>query len=331
MVDNQDLPPDDLYWGLDRVDQSVLPLDHLYRNDPLGGKNVDVYVLDSGIHVDHVEFAGRAVCGRSIPSYGGSCDPAGHGTHIAGIIGGQTLGVAKQVNLIGVQVLDADIFGTTGSILSGMNWILNHLRPDAAGHVINMSLGAPFVSKSIDKIVDDCVNAGIVVVTAAGNDGRDACGYSPARASGLTVGATKIDDHMTWWSNYGPCVDILAPSHRIYSSFIATLEDDGPDSTYAQLSGTSFGAPFVSGAAAIYLAHHPGSSPEEVKQALVAQAARGVLKDVEPSTPNLLVQTVALAELPPPLSCALAKSSCELNGDCCSKKCNGKPSARTCK
>jgi subtilisin family serine protease len=252
-------------WGLDRIDQRTATLDGTY-NYVATGKGVTVYIVDTGIRYSHADFAGRASFG--FDAFGGSgADCLGHGTHVAGTVGGSVYGVAKDVNLVSVRVMSCMGTGTTASVAAGLEWILANARRPA---VINMSvIGDP------DDIVDDGVRrliaAGIPVAAAAGNNNLDACSYSPARVTeAMTIGATSIYDDRAAFSNYGPCVDWYAPGVGIWSDAF------GSDTAFAQMSGTSMSTPHTAGAAALYLEANPGASPADVEATLAAWATRSV-------------------------------------------------------
>jgi aqualysin 1 len=267
-------------WGLDRIDDRSLPVDSSYTYVPRGG-GVHAYVIDTGIRSTHNEFGGRVSLDYTAfsDSYGAS-DCHGHGTHVAGTIGGSTYGVAKEVSLHAVRVLDCSGSGTTSGVIGGIDWVTdNHVSPA----VINMSLGGS-ASTALDTAVQEAINAGITVVVAAGNDGASACNYSPARASNaITVGATNSSDAKTSWSNYGSCVDIFAPGDGITSA----TEDS--DSSTASWSGTSMASPHVAGVAAIHLELNPDATPSEVATALFAAASTGKVTGGGTGSPDRLL------------------------------------------
>ncbi|MEV4344201.1 S8 family peptidase [Actinoplanes sp. NPDC049596] len=266
-------------WGLDRIDQRTLPLSSSYAAPAAAG--VTVYVVDTGIRTSHREFGGRATDG-----YGDDGDCNGHGTHVASTIGGATLGVAKDVKLVGVRVLDCKGNGSYKSIIAGIDWVA---RQTARPAVANLSLGGT-TSKALDDAVDRAVAKGITVVVAAGNDNRNACTQSPARTpSAITVGATDRNDTRWSSSNYGSCVDIFAPGVRIEGASTAS------NTATKQMNGTSMASPHVAGAAALVLAAHPSYTPAQVRDELVAQAATGTIRNPGPGTPNRMLYTGYLA------------------------------------
>jgi len=292
-VDTQPNPPS---WGLDRVDQRNRPLDSAYTYN-VTGAGVRVYVIDSGIRFSHVDFGGRAVLGADFIGDGrNGNDCLGHGTHVAGSIGGSSYGVAKGVTLYAVRVFDCTIFGDSNRTIAAVNWVTaNHVKPAVA----NMSLGGP-VDSAMDTAVHDSINAGITYVIAAGNGDVDAGTRSPARvAEGITVGATDISDvratfSLSERSNYGSVLDVFAPGKDIVSAYYTS------DTATASLRGTSMAAPHVAGAVALYLQTDTGASPATVGAALVSNATVNVVSDAGPGSPNRLLYTPWIGAPPPP-------------------------------
>jgi subtilisin family serine protease len=277
-------------WGIDRVDQRDLPLSTTYTYANTGA-GVRAYILDTGIRYSHVEFApGRATFG--FDAFGGDGnDCNGHGTHVAGTVGGTLYGVAKGASLVAVRVLDCRGSGTTGGVIAGVDWVTaNHVKPAVA----NMSLGGG-ASTALDDAVRASVAAGVTYSLAAGNGdflGRpqDACNSSPARvAEGLTVGSTTSTDNESSFSNYGTCVNVLAPGSSITSAWYQS------DTETRTISGTSMAAPHVAGAAALYLNENPGATPAQVGKALIDNATIGRItlhsRSTSGGTPNRLVYT----------------------------------------
>lgn len=251
-------------WGLDRIDQVALPLDDMYTTK-CDGTQVQVYILDTGIRKSHDEFqGGRAVCGANFIAGEDCQDYDGHGTHVAGTVGGSTHGVAKSVDLVDVKVFNKEGSGSLSAVLAGIDHVvIQKNKNPSTPMVINMSLGSSGTNVETKESIDEAVAAGIVVVVAAGNRGIDACNYSPAFVpSAITVGASDYTDQRPTWSNFGSCVDVSAPGVKILSSY------GSGDSATALLSGTSMAAPHVAGAAALYLQANPSWTPAQVWQAM---------------------------------------------------------------
>jgi subtilisin family serine protease len=276
-------------WGIDRIDQRTLPLDGTYSYDHDAHK-VRAYIIDTGVRYSHTEFEGRATLGfdafANDPAdallYDGSGDCDGHGTHVAGTVGGRTYGVAKRVQIVGVRVLNCAGYGSDADVIAGMDWVAEHgVLPASA----NMSLGDVVPSKKlgtsteIDNAVKALVASGVSLAIAAGNGyglgaapGYDACDYPLANVpEAITVGATKIDDEQTAWTSFGRCVDVYAPGNGIVSSYATD------DNATASLSGTSMATPHVAGVAALVLAQAPGATPAEVHSVIVNGATAGVV------------------------------------------------------
>lgn len=275
-------------WNLDRVDQRALPLDRQYTY-PNSAANVRAYVLDSGVRITHNEFEGRASHGFDfVDNDADASDCAGHGTHVAGTIAGRTSGVAKRAQVVSVRVLGCDNRADLDSVVAGVDWVTaNGVRPA----VVNMSLGGRGQDEALERAVTRSIAAGFTYVIAAGNDGRDACGYTPARLpEAITVGATDTNDNRSVWpqwgtaSNWGRCVDVWAPGTDISSASHANNFGLRLD------SGTSMATPAVAGAAAVYLSTHPAATNRQVRDALVNGASTNILRGLQIGSPNRLLR-----------------------------------------
>lgn len=254
-------------WGLDRTDQRNRPLDSSYTFTTTGA-GVTAYVIDTGIRTTHVDFGGRATSGFDAIDGGAADDCNGHGTHVAGTIGGTAYGIAKSVSLIAVRVLDCAGSGTNAQVIGGIDWAIGH---HAAGQpaVANLSLGGS-ANSAIDTAIRNLVADGVTVAVAAGNETADACGVSPARvAEAITVAATDANDAMASFSNGGTCVDLFAPGVGILSAWSTS------NTATNTISGTSMAAPHVAGVAARHLQANPGASPAAVGAALNSDATAG--------------------------------------------------------
>ena len=280
-------------WNLDRIDQRLRPLDDQYGYGATG-RGVTAYVVDTGIRSTHDEFSGRVAPGFTAIEDGiGTEDCRGHGTHVAGIIGGAVYGVAKEVTLVPVRVLDCNGTGWVSSLIAGLDWIM-HVADGPT--VVNLSLGAN-ASSTLDAAVRNVLSAGIPVAVAAGNSNADACDYSPARVpDALTVGAIgrRVNDNRAAFSNYGACLDVFAPGSEIYAAGISD------DASIVVWSGTSMASPHVAGAAALLLELKPAASVAQVRSAIVGSATEGVVTDAGAGSPNLLLFTDPDVVAPPP-------------------------------
>jgi subtilisin family serine protease len=274
-----------LSWGLDRIDQRINTLDRRFYYDDRSAP-VDVYILDTGIYTQHVQFQGRAISGYNfVNNNGDTSDCHGHGTHCAGTVGSLDYGVCKHCRLIAVKVLGCDGFGSTSGIVSAINWVVNRAASTKVPSVISMSLGGSY-TKQLNSAVEAAVQAGVVTVVAAGNDNDNACQYSPASApSAITVGAVSQTNAKSSYSNFGSCVDIFAPGNDIRSTWV------GSTTATVALSGTSFAAPHVAGFAAVYYSYNPTKTAGEVRNYIVDRATRDVISGISGSTPNRLLYT----------------------------------------
>ncbi len=280
-------------WGLDRIDQRVNAPSNSYGYDTMGA-GVKAYVVDTGILATHSDFGGRVTSGTNaysgVSDGRGSSDCDGHGTHVAGIIGGTIYGVAKGVTLVPVRVLDCTGGGTASGIINGLNWIAGN-HPSGAPAVANLSLGLS-ANTLVDRAVKSVIDDGVSVAVAAGNENKDACTRSPSRVpEAVTVGATDSSDRRPYWSNYGTCVDLFAPG--------ASITSDWKDGTTSVLSGTSMATPHVVGAMALLLGVTPTRSPADIAADLKALATTGMVLDGGTRSPNLLLHT---GYTPPPVT-----------------------------
>ncbi|MFC0677178.1 S8 family peptidase [Lysobacter korlensis] len=269
-------------WGLDRSDQRDRPLNGSYVYN-YTGYNVRAYIVDTGILASHQDFGGRVSGGYTAINDGrGTRDCNGHGTHVAGTVGGATWGVAKSVRLVPIRVLDCNGSGSNSGVIAGIDWVrYNHVKPAVA----NMSLGGG-ASSAVDTAVNNLNNAGVTVVVAAGNDNQNACNFSPARAAGVyTVGSTQSNDYRSSFSNYGSCLDIFAPGTSIKSAWHTS------NTATNTISGTSMASPHVAGAAALYLQRYPSASPSSVKGWLTNNSTTGRLYSIGSYSPNRLLYT----------------------------------------
>ena len=284
-------------WGIDRVDQRDLPLNSAYTYDTTAA-GVHAYIIDTGVLTGHTQFTGRMGNGfRAIADDGrGTSDCNGHGTHVAGTVGGTTYGIAKAAIIHPVRVFGCGSTGSNSDIIAGIDWVAqNRVLPAVA----NMSLGGG-ASQATDDAVNRLIASGVVAVVAAGNSGTDACLSSPARVpNAITVGSTGTNDARSVWtstqsSSWGSCLDIFAPGTSILSAGIS-----GTSAT-ATLSGTSMASPHVAGVAALYLANNPSATPSQVTTAIINNSTPNKVTDARTGSPNRLLYSLFGGTTPPP-------------------------------
>jgi subtilisin family serine protease len=268
-------------WGLDRIDQTALPLSGSFTYAATGA-GVKAYIVDTGIRKTHGEFGGRAVHGFDGVLLGLSSDDCnGHGTHVAGTVGGATYGVAKAVTLVAVRVLDCAGVGLNSTVIAGVDWVTgNHAAGQPA--VANMSLGGG-KSAALDTAVKNSIADGVAYGVAAGNESEDACTGSPSGVpEAMTVGATDRDDARASFSDFGSCVDWFAPGVGITSAWLLT------DTATNTISGTSMATPHTVGAAALYLQQNPSATPAQVASGLASLATKGIVTGAQSTHDDLL-------------------------------------------
>ncbi|GAA4790083.1 S8 family peptidase [Streptomyces ziwulingensis] len=271
-------------WGLDRIDQTSLPLSGTYTYPDSAGTGVTAYVIDTGVRITHQQISGRAGYGYdAVDGDTTAADGNGHGTHVATTIAGTTYGVAKKARIVAVRVLDNAGSGTTAGVIAGIDWVTaNHSGPSVA----NLSLGGG-ASTTLDTAVRNSITSGVTYAVAAGNSNANASSYSPARVTqAITVGATTSTDARASYSNYGSVLDLFAPGSSITAGWYTS------DTATNTISGTSMATPHVAGAAAVYLAGHTSATPAQVSSALVAGATTNKVTSPGTSSPNRLLKIV---------------------------------------
>lgn len=277
LLGTQTNPPS---WGLNRIDQRNLPLDTGYTY-PNTASNVTAYIIDTGIRTTHTDFGGRAVWGTNTVG-GSNTDCHGHGTHVAGTVGGAAYGVAKGVRLVAVKVLDCAGSGSFAAVAAGIDWVTgNHTSGPA---VANMSLGGTGSNATMENAVRNSIADGVVYAIASGNSSSDACGFTPARvAEAITVNASDSNDARASFSNYGTCSDIFAPGVAITSAWSSS------DSATNTISGTSMASPHVAGGAALILSGSPGLTPAQVASTMFTNSTPNKITNPGSGSPNRLL------------------------------------------
>ncbi|KAF9951882.1 hypothetical protein BGZ65_005680 [Modicella reniformis] len=268
-------------WGLPRISERKLDISRPYVYNNAAGKGITAYIIDTGVYIKHKEFGSRAKWGANFITNSTDTDENGHGTHVAGTIGGTTYGVAKKVSLVGVKVLDASGSGTFSSVIAGIDWVVKN--GVSGKSVVNMSLGG-IKSKAVDDAAERLFLANIPLIAAAGNSATDSCTGSPSGAPNtFTVAASDKNDHVADFSSFGKCVETYAPGVNITSAWI------GSSSATNTISGTSMAAPHVAGVAALYMSFNSLPTAKSVFDKLTSTATTGKITGDLKGSPNRLV------------------------------------------
>ncbi|RKP08112.1 peptidase S8/S53 domain-containing protein, partial [Thamnocephalis sphaerospora] len=281
-------------WGLARIDKRRFPLQNTFHYPKSAGSGVTVYILDTGVNTAHGDLGGRAKFGVDVISNDVTTDDNGHGTFVAGLVGGKNFGVAKSCSMVSVKTLDSQGSAPSSKVIRAIQYVIDqHQKSETKKTIINLSLDAPR-SRALNDAIAQATQQNITIVVAAGNGDdkgvpQDACNYSPSSASSslpvITVGAVDKNDKVASFSNYGKCVTLLAPGTNL-----ASISNKSPTSS-AVLSGTSFAAPLVTGFAALIMADSDTLlSPAEIKEQIVSYATSGIISGLKSDgTPNALL------------------------------------------
>lgn len=300
-------------WHLDRINQTQLPLDANGSHGPLTGAGIDLYVLDTGVRKTHEQLANRVVPGvdilsendtSSVTPVTSDCD--GHGTHVSGLAAGSTTGVATQVRVVAVRVLDCNGDGIVADVVTALQWVRVHHRSGVAA-VVNLSFGVDLGDDgtAINHEVQALIDEGVVVAVASGNGdaaGRpiDACKIAPGNLpDALTVGAIGISDAVAYYSNNGPCVDLYAPGGDRTRGLESSWKDS--DTDYQLDVGTSMASPLVAGYAALLAQQQPGMCATTISRAIVERSTKGVITGMTTNSLNrlLFLDTAPIAPTTP--------------------------------